>query len=34
MKIGIDMGHSITGAGSGAVGIVKETVYENMIDMA
>lgn len=25
MKIGIDMGHSISGAGSGAAGIVKET---------
>lgn len=25
MKIGIDMGHTLTGAGTGAIGIVKET---------
>lgn len=30
MIIGIDMGHSISGAGSGAVGIVKEVTYNRL----
>lgn len=31
MKIGIDMGHSLSGAGSGAVGVISETTYNRLV---